>query len=818
MKRPTPFRRHLLALSLLAAIGSPSVASAAQYRIEAGSLSQALTRFAAEAGISLQFSPALTQGLDTPGLNGEYGIDQGIATLLAGTGLQARPAGNGVYVLVKAPAERQEGGLSQLPVVVVSTTGEDPNSYGRKTGTTALPFASSLRETPQSVTVITSQMMEDKRIDNLVEVIEHTPGISISRYESNRGSLFARGFNINNYLIDGVPTTIDEQWSAGEVLSGTALYDRVEVLRGSDGLMTGIGNPSAVINMVRKKADSKTLTGSLSVERGSWSHNGVTADVSLPLSPSGATRALLVVDHDSSDSYIQRLENRQNLFYATVEQDVGDRTLLSAGISRQENETDSPTWGGVPAWQFNDTYDAASPFSGHRSQGVSPDWSYWNSEYTNWFVNAEHRLGDKWKAKARYTRGERDSESKIAILYHYPIDPATGNSGLCLPAMPPFLPVGMCLYMPLTAGIYEVEVVKDDLNLQVSGEFSVLGRRNELAFGYDRSKERFASDGQASSGNPAIPDIRDFDGSMPEPGYVAKHRWKQHEITQNAYYVANRVTLAEPLKLIVGARRIDYEVADQVTPANSLKFGNEVVPYAGLVLDLTRNLSAYASHTSVFQPQNYYDENRKLLAPIEGNTREYGLKGEFFDKRLNASISTFRMRQDNVAQYVRLMTQNGLTWRAYEEADGALSKGWEAEVSGEITPNWKVYAGYGKFKARLASGTNVNPLQPRKSFTTFTSYQLPGALKALTVGGGVRWQSETWQHQALARALGLPKTQQKSYAVADLMLRYAFSDQWSAQLNVNNVLDEKYFAATDDGLQAFWGEPRNATLSVKYQF
>ncbi|MFV0454285.1 MAG: TonB-dependent siderophore receptor [Pseudomonas sp.] len=819
MKRPTQ-PHHLLALTLLAfgLAGLPST-EAAPYQIQGGSLSQALTRFAAEAGVTLQFSSELTRDLVSPGLSGEFDTEQGLAVLLAGSGLKAERRRDGVYVLVQVAEAGPEGAERlQLPSMEVSAayaTTEGSGSYRSEIGTTALPFNASLRETPQSVTVITRQMLDDKKIDNLIDVVEHTPGLSISRYESNRGSMFSRGFKIENYLIDGVPTTIDEQWSAGEILNGTSIYDRVEVLRGSDGLMTGVGNPSAVINMVRKRADSRRLKGSLEVEGGQWSHYGATLDVSSPLSPSGSTRGRLVLDHDQSDSHVDYLESRKDIFYVTLEQDVGDNTLLSAGFSHQKDDTNSPTWGAVPAWTMSRDYSRAIPLKSSRSQSVAPDWTYWDSEYSNWFVEAEHRFNDDWKARARYTRGERESEAKIALLYGYPIDPETGQSGIFMELFP-----GFVYKQPVAgyAGIYYVENEKDDVNLQVDGKFELFGRSHELAFGYDRSKERFTADSEPGTLHPStIPGFGDFDGRVTEPTYSFWRNNKKHEITQEAFYAASRIELLDPLKLIVGARLIDYQVDDLKTPGNSFESNDEVVPYAGLVFDLSRELSAYASYTSIFQPQNYRDAGNKLLAPIEGNTYEVGIKGGFLDDRLSASLSVYRMEQDNIAQYVGRAVDDPLRM-VYKGADGVVSKGFEAEIAGEITENWHLYAGYSRFKAEYANGNDVNSLIPRRQFTAFTSYRLPGAWNALTVGGGVRWQGKTWVQQPTAKALGVPKLEQESYAVVDLMARYRLEGNWSAQLNVKNVLDKKYFAPTEDGMQLYWQEPRNAQLSIKYEF
>ncbi|WP_168734223.1 TonB-dependent siderophore receptor [Pseudothauera nasutitermitis] len=789
--------------------------------ITAQPLGQALNELARQADLQLLFPPALVAGKMAPEVVGKLTPRQAVDRLLAGSGLVAIQEGQAIVVR----AVPSGGAGTMLEPVTVTATAERNAStegsgrYGSNVGTTALPFNATLRDTPQSISIISSQLIEDRKIDRLFDVIEQATGLSVNRYESNRGSLFARGFNITNYLIDGAPTGINEQWSAGEVFSNTAIYDRVEILRGSDGLMTGVGNPSAIINMVRKRADSKVFKGSVSAEVGSWSQRGLTADVSTPLNASGSTRARFVADYEEGKSYIDRLKNREKIFYATIEQDIGDRSLISGGISRQDNHTGSPTWGGVPAWLATNANDAVRS-NWSRSKTTAPHWSYWDADYTNWFVRGEHDFGNGWQIKANYTRGERNSEAKLANFYQYgTLHPVLGTSFIHMELFP-----GFTYSMPMSgyAGLYYVDNVKEDTNFQVDGEFRLFGRDHQLAFGYDHSRESLKTIGNPGNTSAAVlpaPNLHTWDGHGHEPTYAypvgGGGVYIDQKVTQKAWYLAGRFSLAEPLKLILGTRVIDYSVVDHKDRNNDFKADNEVIPYAGVVFDLTRNLSAYASYTTIFEPQSKRDASNKQLAPIEGNTREIGLKGAFFDNRLNASLSVFKMQQENVARASGLIPGITPPQTAYVEVDGVVSKGFEVEIAGEIRPGWNASIGYAKFRAKTADGVEVNSLMPRQQFNAFTSYRLPGAWSGLTVGGGVRWQSRTY---ADVLFLTGKKLEQKAYSVVDLMARYEIDRQWSLQLNVKNVFDKKYFAPPESGLEIFWQEPRNASLSLKYEF
>lgn len=709
----------------------------------------------------------------------------------------------------QAQIEAEAAPTAVLPQIEIrgqglGSTTEGTGSYTTGKARTALPLNMALRDTPQSISVVTQQRIEDQNLVTVTDVVNNVTGVSVNQYETNRAGFTARGFDIDNLQIDGVPTTWDQPWSSGEVLGSLATYDRVEVVRGATGLMTGAGNPSAAINLVRKRASSKELTGSAEVGLGSWSERRIMADVSTPLNQAGSVRARVVGEYQAGDNWASLMTKKSHTLYGTVEADLGAKTLLSAGYSRQKNDPKGPMWGGLPYW-----YTDGGKTNWDVSKTSSASWTRWGSEYDNFFANLDHEFDNGWKLRATYSHGDRKADSALLYLSGIP-DRITG------------------LGMGAFAGAYHTQTKQDDFGLHANGPFTLGGRKHEAAFGYIHSKQQFNTDSYDADfgpgGTPAVGNFNTWDGSYPEPKWSAAQFYESSVTKQQALYGVARFSLADPLKLIVGARLTNYDKTGygRYTPAYELQHDREVTPYAGLVYDIGDNYSAYASYTSIFQPQNLKDYGGKMLAPIEGKSAEAGVKGEFFDGRLNASLAVFQIKQNKLGQEAGQVDRDGdgplapEAW--YRTSAGATSRGVEFDLAGQLAKGWNANLGYTRFHAEDAAGVDVNSVYPRQLLRLFTTWQLPGDWKALTVGGGVNWEGRSYTTTSNAPAGSNGRIEQAAYSLVNLMARYDINQQWSAQFNLNNALDKRHFGMFAAYGAITYAAPRSAALSLKYRF
>ncbi|MFR0672837.1 TonB-dependent siderophore receptor [Enterobacterales bacterium AW_CKDN230030176-1A_HGKHYDSX7] len=780
----------LLALTLL---GSSAVhADQVAVDIAAQPLASALQQLGQQTDMQILYSPELVQGLNARAVSGPVSTQEALQRLLSGSGLSYRMEGN--TVLLMAPPSADSGalelGMTSISGMAPGSVTEGSGSYTTYMSSSSTRLNLTQKETPQSVTVVTRQRLDDQKLTNLTEVLEATPGITVLRtgIGAENDTYWSRGFQINNFEIDGVPTSP----RLDNTTQNTAMYDRVEVVRGATGLISGTGTPSATINLIRKRPTA-TFQGSVTAEAGNWDRYGTGFDVSGPLTDSGNVRGRLVVDYKTQHSYVDRLKQETQLVYGITEFDLSEATMLTAGFSYINAQADDPLRTG-----FQVRFADGSKTDFGRSKNSAPTWSYNDRKTTNVFSSLEHQFGGGWSGKIEVSHSVMEFDELINYM-NGEINAADGS--------------GAYLYPNRWSGSPR----QNNLDAYVTGPFSLFGREHELIAGvtlsqYDENTPSHGGwFGPWTGYDGTIDNIFGWDGQGPRPDTTPVGKTYIEE-NQYAAYLTGRFHVTDDLAVILGGRVTDWkrtsDYQDWVDSANSNKSEEDrhgvFLPYAGVVYDLDDTWSVYGSYTKIFNPQPYgvRDANYKPLDPQEGTGYELGIKGSFNDDRLNASLALFRIEQDNLAVYERSPD-------IYRAEQGTTTKGVELEFNGELAEGWQAFAGYAYSVSTDSDDNRIVTNTPRHSAKTFTTYRIPGLLDdKLTVGGGVNWQSKTGQD--------LRTYTQGSYALTNLMARYDITDNLSASLNVNNVFDRKYFSYVD--AWGVYGAPRNLMTTVKYTF
>ncbi len=206
---------------------------------------------------------------------------------------------------------------------MATTEGSGSYTTGSMSSATRLPL--SIRETPQSVSVITRQRIEDQGMNDLNDVVKYAPGVTLRKFGSDRQQFLARGFAIDNLMYDGLPTIVST--FTLDTISGAdlALYDRVEVVRGATGLMTGAGSPSATLNLIRKRPTT-TPQVSVTTSAGSWDRYRTEVDASNRLNDSGTLRGRVVAAYETGNSFVDERAKERQTFYGVLEADLSEST------------------------------------------------------------------------------------------------------------------------------------------------------------------------------------------------------------------------------------------------------------------------------------------------------------------------------------------------------------------------------------------------------------------------------------------------------------------------------------------------------------
>lgn len=669
-----------------------------------------------------------------------------------------------------------------------NSSSEETGRYTQKKAKGSNGMALSAKDTPQSVTAVTHQQMRDQNLNTIAKALETTHGVSVSLMDRGRYSFSARGFGIDKIKVDGMDLKVNNQWTTGENTGNSVLYDRVEVVRGATGLTTGAGDPSASVNLVRKRANSTSRYTILEAGIGRYADFNTMIDHSQALNNSGSVRGRFIAEHKNGNTFIKNEKERYTTLYGNIEADLTDTTKLGLGVSYQKEKRDAALWGGLPAF-----YSDGGETNWSRSKNASPEWAYWDNESVNYFADITQKLGEKWELalKGNYRVGKHNSE-----LFYFSGSSLNRQDGLGWSPWP---------------GKFKNDNTQSNVQLDLTGSFSAWGLEHDAAIGiqYNRvHRNSYAADNSTFDG---AFDFNHWNGVYARPKWGSMSEKYYQNLKEFGAYASTRLRLTDRLSMLLGSRISSYRTEGTFYGSTQNFHANDVwTPYAGLTFDINPQNTVYVSYTDIFKPQSQVDINNKLLSPVTGETYEAGWKGNYFNDNLHTQISVFETRQDNLAQSSGINPNTLLAY--YTASKGAKVRGFEVEASGNVTEKLKLSAGYTQWKGDDASGKPINTTQPRKQFKFFATYDMNRLVQGLTVGAGVNWQSRIYTKHATYGEYG-----QKSYALVNLMARYQFNDNFSAQLNIDNLFDKKYRNALSFS-QYSYGEPFYTRLNLRYEF
>ncbi|MGE8405757.1 MAG: TonB-dependent siderophore receptor [Pseudomonas sp.] len=802
--------RTLSVAVALATLASPALAQNLSFDLPAGPLASTLNAIAGQSGQIISLEPALVQGKQAPSVSGQMSAEQAMQRALAGSGLQLRVTAQGnfsVEPLVGDGSAALQLGATSIVERSDSTTTEGSGSYAARAVTIG-KGTHSLKEIPQSVTVVTRKQLDDQDITDLKDAANKTTGLVGVQGVGKGMILTSRGFQIDDWQYDGVPIPRNTYALGNWATQDLIFFDRMEVLRGASGLLQGTGSPGGAINLVRKRGQS-TPTVTITGKAGSWDHYGLQVDAGGPLNQSGTVRGRIVADEDRSHSFIDHEWSKTHSLYGALDIDLRDDTTLGLAVSHSDGES-RPMIRGLPR------YADGSPVDVSRSTYTGSRWNRSEIEVTTVQADLEHRFNDDWTLKVGALHMSEDNQARNQRVQSAGDGLEADGSGV-----------------QYADFVTDFDATKTGLDMNLSGHFEALSMEHEIILGGNYSQQR-SDDRFARTFTDSTDSIFGLNNNRPDISYDSLINTRggrgtpsKYNISQKGLYGSWRIKPVESLTLVLGSRvswydysyksatKLAFSSVATPNPESTANESGEVTPYAGIVYDLSREWAVYASYTDVFQPQTSRDSSGTVLKPVIGSNYEVGLKGELLDGRVNTSLAAFRYDQENrsVNDLASGFACDG--WYCSTAAGKVRSQGIEAEISGEVLTGLQLFAGYTWNTTKYLK----DPSNEGKVFSTWTpqhmlrvwgDYQFSGDWNRVSTGLGFTTQSHTLGYEHTFEVPG--------YTVWSARVGYQLTPEIGLALNANNLFDKRYYTAGYNQLDGNnnFGDPRNVMFSVKY--
>lgn len=668
-------------------------------------------------------------------------------------------------------------GIDEIEVI-----GQRP-TYRISETSTATKTPTRLIDIPQSLTLIGSGMIRDQAMQNMGDVVRYVPGVQMAQGEGHRDAPIFRGnTSTADFFVDGMRD--DTQYYRD-------LYnvEQVEVLKGPSGMIFGRGGSGGLINRVTKQADGMNLQ-EFGATLGSWENRRLTADVGRAIGDGSAFRVNAF--YEDSESYRNFGKLHRWAINPTFTLERSDATRVTLGYERFEDErvTDRGIPSQLPLLGLPLETGASTFFGSPDSSPTSATVDAFASTVTHDFsdhltLTNKTRLADYDKFYQNVFPGAYSAADGRVSVSGYSNRTAREN----------LLNQTDVTFSAETAGVSHTVLSGMELGRQHTDNF--------------RQTAYFTAVGSNA--------LSDF-VTLTNPIYTNPVEFRQsatdadnHSIAKNAaLYIQDQMELSEHWQVIVGARydRFEADLTNNRTAQLLSSTDDFVSPRAGVIYKPKDNVSIYASHTLSYVPRAgeqlaSLTASNSALEPEEFTNNEVGLKWDF-DSRLSTTFAVYQLDRTNVA----IVDPSNPTLLVL--VDGQRVDGIELGVAGQVTERWQMMAGYAHQDSELrtpgAQSANELGQVPRHSASFWNRYDVSSRLG---IGVGVVYRSDVFV--ATDNAVTLP-----SFTRLDAVAFYSINDSLRLQFNVENLLDESYYASAHSNNNIMPGSPRAYRLGLTF--
>lgn len=749
------------------------------------SLSGALRQLAEVSGLQLVYATEITDSKQSPGVTGNLTVRSALTQLLAGSGLTFQFSGDRTVLITATQAATDDSGVRQGGQVTVEGQGgnmpygglvssvngvngssdveatEGTGSYTTGATSVASKIPLKPRETPNSVSVVTAQQMQDQSLNSVKDVLERLPGISSAPGANGEEfDVYSRGFKVDTYSFDG-GAPVSYAYGNRPVIDMSE-FDSVQLVRGADGLFGGYGNPGGVVNLVRKKPlDHRQITYGQDI--GSYNYFREELDITGPLTPK--LRGRFVVAQQDNEYFYDVANSHKTSVYGTLEYDLTPKTQLSVGAS-YTREKNRPNQGGLPRyldgseidWPMSTCLCAASNFDRAKK-----------SEFT---VALNHQFTENLALKVNATHVDQNVDATYYGLSSSVVKGGDNKGTLG----------GFGSYNPTK---------QDALDFNLNGGFDLFNRHHQFVVGGNYIYANNDGGTTTTYDSVDVPDIFHFDPyAYPAPAYTPPfYMGIRSRTEQYGAYASGRFEITEALHLMLGVRynysRMEltskYSFSPDPQVSSPIVARNLSEPAVGFTYDFLKNFTLYGSHQKTYRPQTYtqYIPGNAPPPPITGKNDEVGVKYEAPSQKFNASLSYYSIIQNGFLQTDYI---NGGNIPALQDS---VSRGVDAEATGELFPGIQIAASYTYNDNKVTtqaypSGTLTEQrtsFAPKNKARIWATYRPPASsdFNRFLIGGGIDYQSSAYNTGYICATPLTNPTDYCPYTGPDSYVAYEFT-------------------------------------------
>ena len=753
------------------------------FSIAANSMEDALNRFAKQTGIKISFSNIEVKGLMTQGLNGNFTIQDGLKHLLVGSNLEMIPQADGFTVKrTSTPTSGLDSAIPLTVLPVVKVMSSAMGGYAAAYSTTATKTNTLLRDIPQSITVVTRELIRDQSMQSMADVARYVPGVGVSQGEGNRDALVFRGNrSTGDFFTDGVRDDV-------QYFRDLYNIERVEVLKGANGMIFGRGGSGGVINRVTKQAGWDPIR-EFSFEGGSFDKKRATVDVGHAINDVAAVRFNSM--YENSGSYRNGVNLERFGISPTVTLKPSHQTNIILGMEHFQDHRTSDR--GIPSLNGAPVNTSPSTFFG------DPRRSKADVTVTSFNALIEHKFnsGFTFRNRTNYAMYDKFYQNVFA------------NSAVIAGS--------------LNLAAYNDTSTRDNFFNQTDFSYNLnTGPINHtIAVGVEVGRQvtdNSRLNGYFNNNTSALALSVPLSSPITsDPITFGIRAVDNHSVTRiTSVYVQDQIVLLPQLHAIVGVRYDQFQVDFlKRTDNTQLKTDDGLLsPRLGLIYKPIEAISIYTSYSKAFAPRaaeqlTGLTVTTAALAPEKFTNLEAGIKWDILPA-LAFTTAVYQIDRTNVISVDP--TDSRVTFLT----KGQVVQGVEAGLSGQITSAWRVMGGYAYQVGELLSTSNTTTAKngatlaelPRHTFSMWNRYDFT---PVWGMGIGVIHRSDMFAAlDNTVRAQGFTRVDAAIFARIDRRLRF--------QVNIENLLDTKYIAAVHNNNNMTPGSPIAVRASVVYNF